>query len=144
MSDDISFQSMDSYRGSKKFQYLTFNQIVLQHINRCVVNGSVEWKGGYWETVSQIKSGLAVTEKRYMPSTLEVYNNSIRQLRACLMGYFDDKIKKTDSEIQERIKKLNKEDKLGRVEISIELFEQLVMLLKRLNFFEEESSEEEL
>ena len=51
MSEDLQFSNMDSWRGSGgggKFG-LTFKQIILMHIQRCVVNGSLEMRGGYFQ-----------------------------------------------------------------------------------------------
>lgn len=144
--NELQFSDMDSWKGSgNKKQFLTYNQIILMHINRCVINGSNEWKGGYWEENTRIQgSGIGVLEKRYIPSTVEVYVNSVRQLRALLIGYFDNKMREADLAIQEEIKQLKPKDNISKTNLSIRLFEELVMLLKRLNFFEEISSEEEI
>lgn len=154
MNDDIQFQNMDSYRGSSSGKFgLTFKQIVLMHINRCVQNGSVEWHGGFW-----IETGSNPVHRNYIPNTRDTYCNSIKMLRAILLGYFDKEIKEADKKLQEEyedltkkyselIKKDNKSrsDWYGiKIDWHIKLFEQLIMLSKRLNFFEEETSEEEI
>ena len=138
----------DGFGGQKLG--LTYNQIVLMHINRCVINGSVEWHGGFWET--KITSGG--TEKTYIPNTRAVYTNSIKQLRALLLGYFDSEMNNSDKEIQSRYISLKGKSKLDspnnqeiqdeRISLSIELFESLVKLAKRLNFFQEESLVEDV
>lgn len=151
--DSIQFQNMDSWKGGGSGKFgLTFKQIVLMHINRTVINGSVEMCGGYW----QYKQREHWTEKFYVPDSREVYNNSVRMLRALLIGYFDKQMKEADELIQQEFKDLyeeckGSEDKTKikeyyeeRVNIHIRLFEELIKLSKRLNFFEEESSEEEL
>ena len=46
--EDMQFQNMDNWQGGGQKFGLTFKQIVLMHINRCVLNGSTEWHGGYW------------------------------------------------------------------------------------------------
>jgi len=48
IEDNIQFSNMDSWKGSSGKFGLTFKQIILMHINRCVLNGSTEWMGGYW------------------------------------------------------------------------------------------------
>lgn len=162
MDDTIQFQNMDSWRGSGSGKFgLTFKQIVLMHINRCVINGSVEWVGGYWQERS---AGSYVAERVYIQNTREVYCNSVKMLRACLLGYFDDKIKKKDKELQEEFKikseEIEKADKENdnkeerknivsewrqfKIDWHIRLFEELIMLSKRLNFFEEETAEEDI
>lgn len=156
MEDNIQFQNMDSWRGSSSGKFgLTFKQIVLMHINRCVQNGSVEWHGGYWN-----ETGYNPITRTYVQNARDVYNNSVRMLRALLLGYYDDKIEKKDAELQDEYKREKEEyDKQTkeqqqedglyvwrqfRTEWHIRLFEQLIMLSKRLNFFEEETSEEEM
>jgi hypothetical protein len=117
------------------------------------VNGSVEFRGGYNK---QIISGN-FTNYEYVPDTRDVYNNSIKMLRALLLGYFDEEMKKADKKLQaeflEGQNEYSETEKKGKdikaewykfkVDWHIQLFEQLVMLSKRLNFFEEESSEGE-
>lgn len=153
MNDEISFQNMDSWRGSSGKFGLTFKQIVLQHINRCVTNGSVEWHGGYWTDIMS----NPVTHT-YVPNSRDIYSNSVKILRALLLGYFDKQMKEADKELQEEFDKNEKEysesENRGKdvklewynfkVEWHIKLFEQLIMLGKRLNFFEEEAVEEEI
>ena|SRR3989344_1089338 len=155
MNDEIQFSNMDSWRGSSSGKFgLTFKQIVLMHINRCVVNGSVEWHGGYWQEKTQANW----TDKYYVQNSRDVYSNSVKMLRALLIGYFDKLMKEADKTLQEEFAKKENEynelDKKGsdikyewykyKVEWHIKLFEQLIMLSKRLNFFEEETSEEEM
>lgn len=156
--DEIQFSNMDSWRGSSSGKFgLTFKQIVLTHINRCVINGSVEWHGGYWQERNATNYTI---ERIYIQNSREVYCNSVKMLRALLLGYFDKQIKEADKEIQEQLKQRyeeylkevkqegNKYAKAeyyeDKVDLHIRLFEELIMLSKRLNFFEEESSEEEM
>lgn len=157
--DDISFTNMDSWKGSgggSKFG-LTFKQIVLTHINRCVINGSVEWHGGYWQERTQ----QSWTERYYIQNSRDVYNNSVKMLRALLLAFFDKEMKQADKELSDEFdlkmkeysdRKDNENDNEKvmsewysfKVGWHIRLFEQLIMLSKRLNFFEEEVAEEEL
>jgi hypothetical protein len=152
--EDIQFSNMDSWRGNSSGKFgLTFKQIVLMHIQRCVINGSVEWHGGYWD-----ERGYNPTIRTYVHNSREVYSNSIRMLRALLLGYFDKEMEKEDKLLSEEYaekykeylekEKQNKEVKYDwysfKVDWHLRLFEQLIKLSKRLNFFEEESSEEEM
>lgn len=149
--ENIQFPSMDSWKGSSGKFGLTFKQIVLMHINRCVINGSVEWHGGYWN-----ETGYNPTIRTYVGDSRDIYNNSVKMLRALLRGYFDKDIKLRDKELKEEIDKLTVKyykETISKKQIyklrgeiikfHIELFEELVMLSKRLNFFEEETTEEE-
>jgi len=151
MAGGVSFQNMDNWKGSSSSKYgLNFKQIVLMHINRCVQNGSVEWHGGYWN-----ESNEDPIKKYYVQNSREVYSNSVKMLRACLLGYFDKKMDEQDKKLKEEYEKRKKEydEKENtskfewfdyKVEWHLRLFEQLIMLSKRLNFFEEHSVEEEL
>jgi hypothetical protein len=146
---------MDSWRGSSSNKFgLSFKEICLMHIQRCVVNGSVEWHGGYWQEKQVSNYGI---EKYYIQNSREVYCNSVKMLKALLLGYFDKKMQESHERLQEDFKEkyksfvAKKQDKEAmaewfefKVSWHIELFEELIMLSKRLNFFEEESSEEEM
>ena len=145
---------MDSWRGNSSGKFgLTFKQIILMHINRCVQNGSVEWHGGFWN-----EYGNNPVNRTYIQNSRDVYSNSVKMLRACLLGYFDKKIEEADKKLQEeyagKLKEYEENEQKGKdikyefyaykVGWHIKLFEELIMLSKRLNFFEEESSEEEM
>ncbi len=153
MNDDIQFENIESWRGGSSGKFgLTFKQIVLMHINRCVVNGSVEWHGGYWN-----ETGNNPVIRTYVHNSRDVYSNSVRMLRALLLGYFDKQTKEADEELdnefKEKFKEYSEREEKGKdikyewynykVEWHIRLFEQLIKLSKKLNFFEEEASEEE-
>jgi hypothetical protein len=155
MNDSLSFQNMDSWNGGSSSKFgLNFKQIVLMHINRCVVNGSVEWHGGYWQEKIQANW----TDRHYVQNSRDVYNNSIKMLRALLLGYYDKQMKEADTKLQEewatKYNQFKEKEKVAKdilndyysfkVDWHIRMFEQLIMLSKRLNFFEEESSDDEL
>lgn len=155
MGDDVTFQNMDSWRGGGGSKFgLTFKQIVLMHINRCVQNGSCEFRGGFWQNINRGNYSDSV----YVPDSRDVYNNSVKMLRALLLGYFDAKMQKADDELQKEMEDAKKEleeaqrkDKEVRsewysfkIDWHIRLFEELIKLSKRLNFFEEEIAEEEI
>jgi len=151
--EDIQFQNMDSWRGGSNKFGLTFKQIILMHINRCVLNGSVEWHGGYWN-----ETGNNPVTRFYVQNSRDVYCNSVKMLRACLLGYFDKKMEEADKKLKEEHQEkynayLQEENKGKDIKIEwwnfkidwhLRLFEELIRLSKRLNFFEEESSEEEM
>lgn len=169
MAEEESFRNMESYRGGSGGKLgLSFKQIIIQHCNRCVLNGSQEFRGGFNREIS-VNPTITV----YVPDTRETYFNSVRMLRALLLGYFDNEAKaaiekldkewikrkeadikkiadwdavKAERQFDERddlIDDLDRKRTRWNVEFYIELFEQLVLLTKRLNFFEEETSTEE-
>jgi len=149
--DNIQFQNVDSWKGGGGKFGFSFKQIVLEHIRRVTINGSVEWHGGYWN-----ETGYNPTTRTYVHNSRDVYGNSVRMLRALLLGYFDKQIKPIDKQLQEELaeayeKYKKAEDKSAKyeyyetkIDIYIRLFEQLIILSKRLNFFEEEATEEEM
>lgn len=150
MEDSIQFSNMDSWKGSGNKFGLTYKDIVIEHIRRCVINASCEWHGGYWQ--ERMISNHA--ERYYVQNSRDVYCNSVRILRSLLSGYFDKKMEGADKRLslefdkvyQEYKKKNDKESKLKyfeeKIDVYMELFEELVKLAKRLNYFQEETSEE--
>jgi hypothetical protein len=155
-NNEVAFQNMDSWRGGSSKSGLSFKQIVLQHINRCVTNGSIEFCGGYSKKTSM------TSDYHYVANSREVYCNSVAMLRALLLGYFDEEMLKADkglqSEYSEKFseaknlrkknitdwREKNREDwREFKVSWHIKMFEELIKLSKRLNFFEEEASEGE-
>ena len=157
MSGEVSFRDVEGWSGGGGSKFgLTFKQIILTHINRCVIHGSLEMCGGYWNK----KATGNIVEETYVPDSREVYSNSIKMLRALLLGYYDDKMEKADNELAEEYKQtfektevtddMSKEKKKEvkrawttfKIDWHIKLFEQLILLSKRENFFEEISGEE--
>ena len=113
MNDEIQFSNMDSWRSGSSGKFgLTFKQIVLQHINRCVVNGSVEWHGGYWN-----ETGNNPVIRTYVQNSRDVYSNSVKMLRALLIGYFDKLMKEADKTLQEEFAKKENEEPQRRFEL---------------------------
>jgi len=163
MNDEkITFADMDSYQGSGsgKFQ-LTFKQICLMHINRCVVNGSVEYRGGFYEQKLSTQGGMgAQIVKTYVESKIDIFCNSVRILRALLQVHFkeEDNTKKDKilrdklQDIIKKYKKSNEEKKEytkiafqeDKIDIYMDMFELLLRISKKLNFFEERESVEEM
>ena len=150
--DSIQFQNIESWRGSSGKFGLTFKQIVLEHIRRVTINGSVEWHGGYWD-----EKGFNPTIRTYVHNSRDVFNNSVKMLRALLLGYFDKQTKDADAEIEKEFDRKYKEyveiANKGKdvkhewynykVEWHIRLFEHLIKLSKTLKFFAEVDSSEE-
>jgi len=153
MAEGISFANVDTWKGGGSDKSaLSFKQIVLMHIQRCVVNGSVEWHGGYWQ--ERYKDNI--TQRYYVQNAREIFNNSTKMLRCLLCGYFDKEMKDSDDKSKKDFENMQKtyaktkekadvkKTQLETVQLHLVLFEELIRLCKRLNFFEEESSEEEM
>lgn len=149
MSDDIQFQNMDNFKGGGNKGGLSYQEITLMQLWESIKKGSVEMGGGYWEKKTQITtSGAGIVDERYIPSTSAGYNNSLIHLRILLLPHFDKEMKKQDKEYKTALAKLDKDnpEKLHdkKVKLSQELFESLVMLAKRKNFFQERTEGEEI
>ena len=149
MSEE-QFANIDSFSGGSSGKFvLNFKMIVMMHINRCTINGSVEYHGGYWQEFGN------PVQRSYVQNSRDVYCNSVKMLRALLLGYFDktmtDADKKLEKDFSDKKEAYsNKKDKKKEdmytfmnesTEWHLKLFEQLIMLSKRLNFFEESSAE---
>jgi hypothetical protein len=127
---DVSFLNMDSYRGSGFNNGVSINQIVLMHVNRCVVNGSIEWSGGRWET-KVVQSGMgAVTERKYIADTRETFINSVLMLRSLIIPYI-----KNDVSVDEN--KFKEKQSIERVNAYRKLFEDLIQVCHENNWFNE-------
>ena len=154
------FVNMDSWRGSGgkygKFNPYTFENIVMFQISQCVAKGSVEWHGGYW---NQTTSANGIVSKVYVENSREVFCNAVVMLRSLILGYFDEEMKKADEkykqELQEAYDTYNEEIEKGteptiakanlfdkKIELHIFLFERLMLLIKKHNYFREVISEE--
>lgn len=155
--DNIVFASMDSYRGGggKGNDVLTIKSMIMRQIEKCISAGGVEFKGGYWNIEGYSDNNFPV--KKYIPSTYEVFINSVKALDCLLKGYYDDemiainkKIMEEDALAYEEIGTNNKEELVhnGWFEYSVQLrrkqLAELILLSKRLAFFEEEQGEEEV
>ncbi len=152
MEETIQFQNPDTYRGSGNKGSLSFPQIILMHIHRCVLNGSVEWHGGYWQ--EKFKENW--TEKHYVQNSRDIFNNSVTMLRVLLLGYFDDKTKKIDEKIQKDFLDAYKKYKVSKetdakldydqlkIDLHVKLLETLILLAKSENFFQEEGTTEDV
>lgn len=177
MDDDIQVLNMDTWKGgggTSKYG-LTFTQIIIQHINRCVLAGSKEMIKGFWQT-KRDKYGNDI--RSYEPDTRLEFINCVQTLKHILLPSFDDEAKKKTVILMEQINEANKRclkaeevwfDDLNinakkktyhvkgflnqdavffqqfinyKVDIYRMIFEELILLGKRLNFFEEESIEE--
>jgi hypothetical protein len=156
---DDGFGDSDGYSGSGGGSWsgggktaLTIKTIMMEHIRRCVVYGSTEFKGGYNQTIVRNNTPDVVV---YVPNTREAFTNGVQMLRAVLLGYFDEKMTKQDELLAIEFKAKGKV--MGDADGVIpeknlqawysyttaharKMFEQLLLLAKRLNFFEDKTS----
>lgn len=176
LSNDIQFTNMDTWHGGSKYG-LSFKQIVLQHINRCVINSSKEMIKGFWET-RRDKWGNEI--RSYHPDTRHEFINTIETLKNILLPNIDEKAEKELKQCYGKINEtkvsfINFEKKSYmnlshsskqkivymegclnqdgiyyhqfinlEVDVYRKIFEILIELAGRLNFFEEEEVEDEI
>ena len=83
---------------------ITFRYIILRHLMKIALLGSVEWKGGYWQQKTKMgKDGTMHTEKIYIPDTREEYSNAINVLHDFLLPHFDKKMDAKGEEINKQM-----------------------------------------
>ena len=143
---------------------LTFKEIVLNHVNKISQLSSVEFRGGYWQETIQSVGGAAVTNRKWIGDSREIYSNAVEYLYDLLFIHFDDDMKKEGEVAEKKIDKLYDEvledsdsDKDFRIfksddsksyfkikkrEISRELFRALCCFLNRKGYLKTKGDEE--
>ena len=126
---------------------ITFRDIVLEHLKRCVKLGSVEWRSGGYEDKATITNGVVNIIKIYISDTREEYIHAVLQLRNLLIPHYDNKITTYDKTYQDEIKTLFDEYEKNKTKSSVnifrnkqlkltnELFIELNKLIFRLDYF---------
>lgn len=134
---------------------IEFKQIVLQHLKKILELSSIEFHGGYNKTIQ----GNNSTSYEYVPDTRKGYIQAIENFAMVLLPHFDNEMKDFYKARKERENQLIKElegEKVGlvwvfngkeisgikvskiydrsRLELAEELFEQLNLLLKRIDY----------
>lgn len=115
---------------------LNFKLIILTHLKKITTLSCHEWIKGHWdERYKIIGDGNYLTEKIYIESTTEQYINAILCLYDLLHTYFDKKMIKDDTPIQNKINNLKNDDTNEKIQIYRELFRNLSAFLKRIDYF---------
>lgn len=121
----------------------SIKEIVMTHISRIGTLCTKEFKEGYWEK-RPVKLGdsIHIIEK-YIEDSRDAYVNAVDFLHDILLAKFDDKATEEINKLNEEMKdKLNKIDddnkwKTKRLEYRRQIFQQLNLLLKRLNYLDQ-------
>ena len=100
-NDDDEFIDPNDYQGGKE-QGVSFNQIILQHIRRCVEAGSKPLTGSYTKEV-QTKNGL---KEVFVDDQREVYINCIKSFYDLMIPYADKEFEKKEQEFNNRMKEI--------------------------------------
>ena|SRR3972149_5105974 len=112
---DNQFVDAEEYHPQQKGA-MTYEQIVLEQIRRCVVEGSKEMVGGYWKE----RESKGRTVEIYVPDQKQVYIQCVKQLYDLLMPYFEtDKSILQDIKEFEAILKEIKESKIRLLKLEL-------------------------
>jgi len=137
-----SFEDGENSFGGGKSDSLSFNSILMRHLERITRLASVEFKGGYSQQKTIPVAGTLMQQDIYVPDTRECYINAIENLSDLLLPNFDEKMKEDEdkcvAEIEE-IKKSIKDDEEFKDEkrrIIRKLFRSISKFLNRKNYLE--------
>lgn len=140
--EEDRFEDGENSFGSGKSDSLSFNSILMRHLERITRLASVEFKGGYSQQKTIPVAGTLMQQDIYVPDTRECYINAIENLSDLLLPNFDDEMTKDEdkfvTEIEE-IKKTIKDDedfKDEKRKIIRKLFRSISKFLNRKNYLE--------
>jgi len=95
---------------------MTFKQIILNHLNRIIIFGSKEMRGGYFDERIN-NQGMVI--RTYVEDTREVYCNSVTALADCLLAHFDKEMIKAEDDLTKEYsaeeKSLTKQNEKGDI-----------------------------
>lgn len=101
--DDVEFIDAENYMPTPQGA-LTYEQLVLEQIRRCISEGSKEMVGGYMQQKVTAKGLIEV----YVPDQREVYMQCINSLYDVLLSFFDDTMTKDATTFKENLKDAKK------------------------------------
>lgn len=106
---DITFVDAETDFREGKDDIFNIKRICMEQFRNCLQRGSVEFRGGYFETRTKSgKEGVGVTTKTYIPDTREEYCNSIDSLYDALLPKIvgDEETNKKILEVFEKLEEL--------------------------------------
>lgn len=133
MAEENSF--IDAEEVLNKNEGASYKDIVLRHLSKISEISSKEMTKGYW--LQTPAAGFTI--KKYVPDGRKSYINAVDFLHDVLLPYFDEEMTSKSDEIEEEVSEIEEEDKviINKVlRTKRKLFQQLTLLLKRLDFFE--------
>jgi len=130
--DEIESNDSDDYEY--KQDKLTFRDLMFRHLMKISEISTKEFRAGFWQN-KPVKTATGTSMQAvYSPDTRDEYINAVNFLHDILLPHFDKDIKK--NEVDKDIKK----DKL--LINTRKLFQDLSILLKRLNYLAAHTSTE--
>ncbi len=88
-----------------KIEQLSFRQICLKHLQKILELSTVEFRGGYYNTVF---IGTNVS-KQYVPNSMDNYIQAIESFAIILIPHFDKDMKKDYKQIKEKLVNIPKD-----------------------------------
>lgn len=133
-SDEPIFEDVEKYKTSGNDK-IDFKWILMRQFDKIRISRSVELRGGYEEERLIAINGAEHWIKAWVPSTREIYVNSVTALELLLTTYIDDKYSKLYKNIIETVKMKESDDKQGyyteMVPAMDKVFKQLLFLCTR-------------
>jgi hypothetical protein len=147
MNNDIDIIEPETTQYGGK-DSISFKEISLRHLARITNLSCVEFRGGYFEEKPILKGGVSYITKVYVSDSRDVYSNAIDCLHDLLLPKFDTKIKQKLKDIEKELNGIRNKEKdfqnfmTERVKIKRKLFQELCLLLDRLNYLASEEVRE--
>jgi hypothetical protein len=141
MGED-NFDDGETNFGGGKSDSLSFNSILMRHLERITRLASVEFKGGYSQQKTIPVAGTLMQQDVYVADTRECYINAIENLSDLLLPNFDEQMTKAEeeciAEIEEKNKSIRDDDKFKdeKRKIIRKLFRSISKFLNRKNYLE--------
>lgn len=134
----------EEFRSEGSSNPLSFQYLVMEQVRRIAKLGSIEFRGGYWETPEQ-----GYDKQQYIPASHESFSEAVQTLANMLHDYLDEKVRKDIAaeleKLEEDVKKWESknDDKLPveaerhwRASAHRRIFRKLCGALKELNYLE--------
>jgi len=109
MSDGVQFIDADQQQGSGFGKGVSFRDIVMEQFRRCAVNGSKEWKGGYWSEKVMVAKMGEYSSQVWVPDSRQEFIHAVNILHDLLINLEDDKFKEQYKEWNENWQNLRNE-----------------------------------
>lgn len=150
MNDNVEFMDPETFGSSGRDSPLSFNFIVLLHLQKLTLLASKEMRGGYYEQKPNPDKNSNVPLLVYVPDTRECYCSAVDNLSDMLHAQFDEEMRTVSHQVEQELNELTEDTKrktsLGEIEIIhadfyppedkliIEQYKQIKFSLKRKLF----------
>lgn len=115
---------------------ISFRDIVLEHLKRCIKLGSVEWRSGGYEDKVAVTNGVVNIAKIYISDTREEYIHAVLQLRCLMIPHYDKEMLKYDATYNDSVNQLFSEYEKDKTKQSANIFRNKQLQLTNELFIE--------